>query len=268
MAYINGNNVFFAAATVGGNKFSNALIGTASGECISIDDLSPIEHNIKIKPLNFDPNIDPVKVIKYDKNYITSNIIKKPADWFSSSDGITVQGYDEVYFSSKSAYKPLTLEGSYLEAGKEYIVSVDVINYELNQYSGEYEIYNSYDVALSYTDLNGRKYESNKLKLNQIGRLQLNFTPTVSGVYNLICFGRSTTSGKVMFTNPQVMLKESVEEYEFDEFVTVDYDKGVCSSLCLTTNSMGAKIECEYNRDINKAFAELQQAIISLGGNV
>lgn len=27
-------------------------------------------------------------------------------------------------------------------------------------------------------------------------------------------------------------------------------------------------IDCEYNRDINKAFAELQQAIISLGGNI
>ena len=36
----------------------------------------------------------------------------------------------------------------------------------------------------------------------------------------------------------------------------------------LSTNVDGIVIECEYNRDINKAFEELQQAIISLGGNV
>ena len=36
----------------------------------------------------------------------------------------------------------------------------------------------------------------------------------------------------------------------------------------LTTDTNGVMIDCEYNRDINKAFAELQQAIISLGGNV
>ena len=34
------------------------------------------------------------------------------------------------------------------------------------------------------------------------------------------------------------------------------------------TDTEGAIIDAEYNRDINKAFAEMQQAIISLGGNV
>ena len=36
----------------------------------------------------------------------------------------------------------------------------------------------------------------------------------------------------------------------------------------LSTDMKDIKIYCEYNRDINKAFEELQQAIISLGGNV
>ena len=36
----------------------------------------------------------------------------------------------------------------------------------------------------------------------------------------------------------------------------------------LMTDTEGTIIDAEYNRDINKAFAELQQAIISLGGNV
>jgi hypothetical protein len=36
----------------------------------------------------------------------------------------------------------------------------------------------------------------------------------------------------------------------------------------LYTDTDGVTIEAEYNRDINKAFAELTNALISLGGNV
>ena len=44
--------------------------------------------------------------------------------------------------------------------------------------------------------------------------------------------------------------------------------KSLYPTTTLMTDTEGAIIEAEYNRDINKAFAELQQAIISLGGNV
>jgi hypothetical protein len=39
-------------------------------------------------------------------------------------------------------------------------------------------------------------------------------------------------------------------------------------STRLYTDTDGVTIEAEYNRDINKAFAELTNALISLGGNV
>lgn len=260
-----------AAESLNFDNLSNALKGSVSGEFVNIGDISQVEHYIKIRLLNQDDFNKTVKLIKYDENLLSGNIVKKPIDWFSSSDGIILPGYDEVYLSSKNYYQPLILEGSYLLSGKEYMVSVDVINFELNnneKIDSNNKPYNSYDVALSYTDSNGRKYESSKLKLDTLGRLQLGFTPTVSGIYNFICFGRDNTSGSVTFTNPQVMLKESVEEYIFDDFGMVQDFKNNVSCFCLTTDTARAKIECEYNRDINKAFAELQQAIISLGGNI
>lgn len=52
------------------------------------------------------------------------------------------------------------------------------------------------------------------------------------------------------------------------EFTQNDDIKSIYPTTTLTTDTTGALIECEYNRDINKAFIELQQAIISLGGNV
>ena len=61
--------------------------------------------------------------------------------------------------------------------------------------------------------------------------------------------------------------KEPVE-YTVNEDGTVTDVVSIYPSITLATDTIGAVIDCEYNRDINKAFAELQQAIISLGGNI
>jgi hypothetical protein len=57
-------------------------------------------------------------------------------------------------------------------------------------------------------------------------------------------------------------------EYAVNADGTVEGVKSIYPAITLTTDTVGALIEVDYNRDINKAFAELQQAIISLGGNV
>lgn len=49
---------------------------------------------------------------------------------------------------------------------------------------------------------------------------------------------------------------------------TVEGVTSLYPNTTLTTDTGGIIIDCEYNRDISKAFAELQAAIISLGGNV
>ena len=57
--------------------------------------------------------------------------------------------------------------------------------------------------------------------------------------------------------------EDDLTEYEHGAAI-----KSIYPTTVLTTDTQGAVIEVNYNRDINKAFAELQQAIISLGGNV
>ena len=61
---------------------------------------------------------------------------------------------------------------------------------------------------------------------------------------------------------------EAVSEYTPTADGTVNGITSLYPSTTLTTDTECVLIDCEYNRDINKAFAELQQAIISLGGNV
>ena len=49
---------------------------------------------------------------------------------------------------------------------------------------------------------------------------------------------------------------------------TVEEIKSIYPTMTIVADIPGMVISADYNRDINKAFAELQQAIISLGGNV
>ena len=56
-------------------------------------------------------------------------------------------------------------------------------------------------------------------------------------------------------------------EYTPDEDHTCDV-VSISPTMTLLTDTTGAVMDCEYNRDINKAFEQLTQAILSLGGNI
>lgn len=80
----------------------------------------------------------------------------------------------------------------------------------------------------------------------------------------------------VSYSDVQVELGTVVTDYESYRGQTYMPDSngavsGVTSlypTTTLMTDTAGITINAEYNRDINKAFAELQQAILSIGGNV
>ena len=55
-------------------------------------------------------------------------------------------------------------------------------------------------------------------------------------------------------------------EYAVSADGTVEGVKSIYPSTTLTTDTVGALIEVDYNRDINKAFEELRKVILSLGG--
>ena len=63
------------------------------------------------------------------------------------------------------------------------------------------------------------------------------------------------------------------EPYQAQKYIpsadgTVSGVKSLYPITTLMTDTDGIIINAEYNKDLNKAFAELQQAIISLGGNI
>lgn len=91
----------------------------------------------------------------------------------------------------------------------------------------------------------------------------------------LVVVASGTTVNNVV-VYPQIELGSAATGYELYDGQTytpaadgtVENVKSLCPTSMLTTDTSGVVISTEYNKDINKAFAELQQAIISLGGNV
>lgn len=94
---------------------------------------------------------------------------------------------------------------------------------------------------------------------------------TVSIVINI---AKDTTVENLVF-KPQLELGSTATAYEpytAAEYTpaadgTVSGVKSLYPTTTLMTDTEGAIIEAEYNRDINKAFAKMQQAILSMGGN-
>jgi len=95
---------------------------------------------------------------------------------------------------------------------------------------------------------------------------------TVSIVINI---AKDTTVNNLVF-KPQLELGSTATAYEpytVAEYTpaadgTVSGVKSLYPTTTLMTDTEGAIIDAKYNRDINKAFAEMQQAILSIGGNV
>lgn len=78
-------------------------------------------------------------------------------------------------------------------------------------------------------------------------------------------------------TISQVQLEIGATATEYEPYKGVSYtpaEDGTCEvtsiapTMTLTTDIDGVVMDCQYNRDINKAFEQLTQAIISMGGNI
>ena len=101
-------------------------------------------------------------------------------------------------------------------------------------------------------------------------------TVTKSSYYRFAIFVKSGITVENLVFKPQIELGITAipyEPYQGQSYTpatdgTVSGVKSLYPTTTLMTDTEGAIIEAEYSKDINKAFAELQQAIISLGGNV
>lgn len=244
------------------NIFANALKGTASGEYVTLQDVSPIEHTINIKARS--------------KNVVTKAVYK-----------------DVPYQESTVSYGSAITADFSLKANKTYTISFVTTNsgalMSFVTYNKPYSIING---SQNFVADGSRKtitiQTTNDYSIVGATMIQVRAVSqaSTSGLCSdfMIEEGETATeyTDYVDVKNLEVEVHKLVE----DEFNTIDHtvytdENGECSTasiypyIAFLVMSPRAIIDVEYNRDADKVVSGLEEtvenlknAIISLGGNV
>ena len=225
-------------------QMTNALKGSKSGEAIAISDASPVTHEMEIK-ISSDTVTDltKVKVKRCGKN-----IVNIPTIDINGGNG-TIPCY---------ITKPITISGinDNVVVKNDNGVTADVWRIQVVYADGTTgEMMDS--MFSSSKTFKGKNKPSVDIPITAINYRNIYIR---SGKYKNIQVEYGTTA-----TDYEPYIGK---EYTPNADGTVNGVTSLYPNTTLTTDTEGIIIDCTYNRDINKAFAELQQAIISLGGNV
>lgn len=224
------------------SNLSNALKGNASGEIIRIDDVSPLENILDVR-LSGVEDVSTVKLKRHGKNIIN------------------IPNIDNQLNSKTIVNIPCYIPGTITISG----ISDNLV---IQDDTGTDRI-----VWRIQATFKSGKTES---LLDNTGGFKQTFKGTSENPIVKISY-RSIYIREGQYKDIQVELgSEATEhepyieptEYAVNADGTVDGVTSLSPTTCLLTDTEGAFVDCTYNRDINKAFAELYNAIISLGGNV
>ena len=225
------------------SSVSNALKGSASGTTVVLTDVSPITHNMKVSVENAE-DLSAVKVLKLGKN-----LFKDISPQFSA--GVSLSKEDGYYILHGTPSSKVTFKSSvvYLPQGT-YTLSAK--NSE-NTGSGE-QLVSVYSVNADGTALNG-----SVLWINNTTNYA-NKSKGLSAGYYVMRVQVITTDGTFDNFKFQPQLEFGSVETEYEPYNptayavnadgTVDGVQSVYPSMVLTTDTEGAIVNCEYNRDI------------------
>lgn len=245
----------------GNTIYANALKGTASGETVRLDGVSPLEHTVPVKVSGAD---DTTVVKVQGKNLL------KPSAYVKDCSNTAVDG--DVFttnFTNAGTFVNTGWTGKQVTHPKgTYTLSFVPVS------DGACASVYVYAVEGS-TDASTKRTIAFAYNVGKDGVDNLTFTANEDFFISL--GGASKTSDRGTHSYKlQLELGTTSTAYEpYMEPVSYPVSEdGTCEVASiypvttLTTDTAGAIMDCEYNRDINKAFEQLTQAIISMGGNI
>lgn len=234
---------------------ANALKGKASGENIALTDVSPIEHEMKVSASS-------KNLIKFPYSDGGAGFVKtiNGITFTVSGDGtVTANGTatEQAYFVLN---KRILSVGTYFLSGTPkndsnciiYIANTNYSLYKADMGNGIAATTTKEETCSIAISLPKGATVSNMIFKPQLelGTLATSYAPYVD-------------------VSKAKLIKQGTEtvQYPISADGTVKGVKSTYPTTTLTSDTENVIIEAEYNRDINKAFEELTQAIISLGGN-
>lgn len=258
------------------NTFANALKGFATGESIALNDISPVEHTLGVKISG--ETIEDISAVRL--NVLGKNLLPFPYYDFKEGAGTVEKNGLTISVNDKGA---ITLNGTCtgttqitlcrivtsLPAG---IKSGDRITISKNCSDESQQALINF--TFNYYDINGKQTggiaaSTTQAKTGTVGEGWV-------GCYIYLYIAKDTVLNNLT-VKPMIELGSTATEYEaYKEPIeysvnsngTVTDVVSIYPNMTLTTDTLGATIDCEYSKDINKVIEELTNAIIALGGNV
>ena len=242
-----------ANATAAGirNSVSNAFKGTASGETLTLTDVSPIEHEMHIKLSEGGKN-----VTCRGKNILAYPFISS----FDTSKGVVLTDNGDGTITANGTASPSLhqkLQEVYVQEGTTYVLSGLPVGTDIYQFA-----------VYAYMD-------GSQIGSSISGGYAHKITPKTNGILEirLACYNGSVADNLVFKPQLEVgMVNTEFEPYKKPIARTSD-EKGSVSGVTsmypttfLATDKEGVTIDVEYNRDANKVIAELIDLIESSGG--
>lgn len=241
---------------------ANAVRGTASGETVVLDDVSPFTQFMKVNLAS--------------KN-LTSRVLNNAV---AVGDGI-----NNNIFGATGGRVPKPDEVDAYEENTQYTVSLKVTPKDITYSATGRFIFGTAtytDGTTAYFDLVGNK------NCNVEPNTLLSFTTAPNKTVTSIDLRKHSrwTGGTITLNDLQiekglvateytphidkanVTLTDGTNKYKANEDGTVSGVESVFPTTTLTTDTVGALISVEYNKDTNKVIQSLVNAIISLGGNI
>lgn len=255
----------------GNALYANALKGTAIGEVVRLDDVSPLEHTVPVTV--WSKNLFDIDTLCENDTRAT----KLSDNSFSVAGNLTGQTYASALFlfdnSEELIGKTITISGEWVPSaankGSLWLC------WAKNRASKKL-IINAHTSGQAFSGVVSEMPEDGcELGLyvyaNAGGTIVAGDTVTYTNVQAE--FGATATAYTPYVPNVSaVTVKAQGKNIEPVSYPVAD--DGSCSvasihpTMTLTTDTEGTVVDCEYNRDINKAFEQLTQAIISMGGNI
>ena len=250
--------------------YANALKGTASGETVRMEDVSPLEHTVPVKVSGVD---DPTSVTVYAHgknlyNNVDYGLINPPTSVVFTATK-TETGYSVTGTSGNTNWFLIPLCSLAELGGKSVTLSADISGTPTapnlvicdKDYGNRKVLYGgTFDGrAISFSVPQASAYPDGYIVTVRLNG-DKNNDPAAVATYDNIQVEIGTTATEYEPYKPSV-------EYMPNEDGTCEV-ASIAPTMTLLTDTTGAVMECEYNRDINKAFDQLVQAIISMGGNI
>lgn len=243
------------------NTFAGSLKGTATGEVIRLDDVSPVEHEVNVTLESVNLAVPNGFVVENNGMTATTNPDGTITVTGSVADGTKATLLQLIYRKHEANFIALELGQIYKLVVKKDGTSILTFGTK-TVYTDTGEVYWG---TVETTDITRPR----KVQLVYLQKNVAEGDTSLCGTYTVQLVKGTKVGEYTPYVNIEnVTLTVNGNTYSPAPDGTVKGVTALSPNMTFTTDTAGVTINCEYNRDINAAFAELQQAIISLGGNV